>query len=148
MKQLWPKMTCIFLAATVLSSPILGLADTICRCPDCARRVCTIMAGLCDCTQCSETSDLHSNSAEMACHGCTPPKQTCQDPDPDEHEHGPESKGCQCNAYVYTHGSALMPKGTTTITSLIEEFYQPIPTTFVTSGWVYPILHPPRSCVS
>lgn len=26
-----------------------------------------------------------------------------------------------------------------------EKFYQQIPRTFATSGWVYQILHPPRS---
>ena len=149
MRRVTPKALSLFIAVTVFMSPLLGWADMTCRCPDCARSECVIRSRLCNCAECPEPADTVPTPEQAGCQGCsTVAAQPCPNANSNEPEHAPESKGCQCNAYVYTHGSAVLPMEDSGSFAIAEEFFQQTPRTFVTSGWVYQILHPPRSLAS
>ena len=146
MRRMKTRVLGLFMAVIIFLSPLLTLADVICRCPDCARRVCAVMPAACACQDDSEASPSCCSRNVVDSQACE--LELDSGPDTDSahprHPSAPESQGCNCNGYFYTHGSAVLPMGGTNTLSITEEFYQPLPTTLITSGWVYQILHPPR----
>ena len=147
MTKVMAKMTGLFMAATIFLSPLLALADASCRCPDCARRACVVKSRICSCKDCEDTGHSRCSPDDRSCQTCKVPANAGQDADASHPEHPsrPESEGCHCNGYIYGHGSAVLPVGEANASSCPVEFYQQIPATLITSGWVYQILHPPRS---
>ncbi len=150
MRHISSKWLCLFMATTVFLCPLLVIADDICRCPDCARRACVIKPGVCSSKDGPESSHPCC-SQEGAVSQCPNARsEPIQDVNPDEpgHPSPMESRGCHCNAYIHTHGNAVLLSGETNVSSLTEEFHQQLPKTLISSGWVFQILHPPRPFMS
>jgi hypothetical protein len=146
MTHISTKIQCLFMAATVFLCPLLVIADSACRCPDCARRVCVVKSRACACKDCSEASDSCCSRDSLGSQGSEVLPEPTQDVNQEKsgHQSPSESKGCHCNAYIYTHGNAILPLGDANASLAAEEFHELIPKTVITSGWVYQILHPPR----
>lgn len=132
------------MAAALFLSPLLSMADVACRCPDCTRRECLIKSRVCDCKDCAASTPGCTGQDPATCQGCARPTPPSRPSDPDTSEHAPASKACDCNAYIYTHGNAVLPGQDTGPYAAAAQFYQQPPTTVIASGWVHQILHPPR----
>lgn len=146
MRHISPKWLCLFMATAVFVSPLLVIADDICRCPDCARRICVIKPKVSSCRNCCENTSLGTDQDGDTARQSNALAQSFRDVNPEKpgHPSPTESKDSNCNACIYTHGNAILPIGDAGTCSPTEAFHQPIPKIWVTSGWVYQILHPPR----
>jgi len=146
MRRMMTKVLGLFVAATIFLSPLLAVADVSCRCPDCERRVCVVKSRACASKDCSEASHSCCSQDSLGSQGSEVLPEPTQDVNPEKpgHQSPSEPKGCHCNAYIYTHGNAILPLGDANASLASEEFHEPIPKTALTSGWVYQILHPPR----
>ena len=146
MRHVSNKMQCLFMAATVFLCPLLVVADSACRCPDCARRICTVKSeagAYADCSERTTSCCCQGDALSQQSHAPAEPTQAANPVAP-QHQASGESKGCHCNAYIYTHGNAILPLAQANTSLAPEAFHQPAPKSALTSGWVYQILHPPR----
>ena len=133
-------------AMAVFASPLVAMADDFCRCPQCARGTCFVKSTDCPSSYCSQEvspccdRDVAVSKTPGANHDPVEKSDTAVP----EHESRTKSKDCRCSTYLCYDGNGVLPVTNSILFSTTDEFYRRIPKSFVTSGWVYQILHPPR----
>lgn len=146
MRNISLRILFLLTATVVFASPLIAIADDFCRCPQCAQGTCLVKSEHCPGVFSSEEASPCCRQDEAVSQ--TPgtnhdPVSDCSPAEPD-HKSRTKSEGCHCSIYLCYDGNAIMPVSSSVLSLTTDEFYQRIPKAFVTSGWVYQILHPPR----
>lgn len=136
----------LFIATAIFVSPLIAMADDFCRCPECARGTCFVKATDCSSGYCSEEISPCCRQDEAVSRMPGTNQYPVGDSNAAEpnHKSQAKSKDCRCSIYLCYDGNGILPITNSILSSTIDEFYQRIPKTFVTSGWVYQIFHPPH----
>jgi len=146
MRNISLRILFLFIATAVFVSPLVAMADDFCRCPDCAQGTCFVKSM--DCSSGYRSGEVSPCCGQDAAVSKTPganqyPVGDSNTTEPD-HKSQAKSKDCRCGIYLCYDGNGVLPITSSILSSTTDEFYQWIPKAFVTSGWVYQILHPPR----
>ena len=146
MRNISIRILFLLTAMAVFASPLIAIADDFCRCPQCARGTCLVKSEHCPGVFPSEESRPCCGQDEAVSSTPCTNHNPVSDSSPAEPDHKSQTKsdGCHCSIYVCYDGNAIMPTSSSVLSLTTDELYQRIPKTFVTSGWVCQILHPPR----
>jgi hypothetical protein len=146
MRNISLRILFLFIATAVFVSPLVAMAGDFCRCPDCAQGTCFVKSTDCSSGFCSEEVSpcCDQNAAVSKTPGANRDPVADSDTAEPDHKSQTKSKGCRCSTYICYDDNGILPIGSSILSSTTDEFYQRIPKAFVTSGWVYQILHPPR----
>jgi len=146
MRNISLRVLFLLAATAIFASPLVAMADDFCRCPQCAQGTCLVQSTDCSSGNCSqEVSPCcdHDTAVSKAPGANQYPVADSDTAEPD-HKSQTKSKDCCCSIYLCYDGNGILPIGSSILSATTDEFYQRIPKAFVTSGWVYQILHPPR----
>jgi len=146
MRNISLRILFLFIATAIFVSPLIAMADDSCRCPECARGTCFVKSTDCSSGYSSEEISPCCRQDEAVSRMPGANQYPVGDSNAAEpnHKSQTKSKDCRCSIYLCYDGNGILPITNSILSSTIVEFYQRMPKTVVTSGWVYQIFHPPR----